>query len=205
MLVCGAVRAQPVPPTPADEASVAAEQHPVQVEPKPEAEATILRPEQPPDSKRKRHWYGLPILITDAAAYGLLVTAAQLDHSSYGYALVPSLAGYVLGGPIVHGVRGHWGHAGGSLLLRTTLPVGGALLGRASCNPDYHRESCASDGCGDDGCGGEMAMFAVVGMAVATAIDLGGLSWEDAEPAVSLQPVISARRDGAWIGASGTF
>lgn len=183
------VRAQAVPSTPVDdEPTVVAEQHPA----------------PPLESKPKRHWYGLPIVITDAAAYGLLVTAVELD-SSYGYALAPSLAGYVLGGPIVHGVHGHWGHAGLSLLMRTALPVGGALIG-ADCNHDYgYRDGCASDGCGSDQCGKGTVIFAVVGMAVASAIDLGALSWEDVEPAPSLQPVVSARRDGAWIGASGTF
>jgi hypothetical protein len=193
LAVCGNALAQPVPAMPAvrDE-SVVAEQHPSRVDPRP----------PPAEPTPKRRWYGLPILINDAAAYGLLVTAFELK-SSYGYALVPSLTAYTLGGPIVHGVRGHWGHAGLSLLTRAVLPVGGALVGGA-CSPD-NPYSYDYDNHQSGNCGKGVAVFFVISMVLATGIDLAALSWEDVEPAPSLQPSLSVGKDAAWIGASGTF
>jgi hypothetical protein len=192
IVVSRAGLAQPVPSAPTEGASsVAAEQHPIR--------AGGVKAAPAPAATPKRRWYGLPILITDAAAYGSLAVALNTG-ANLSYTL-PSLAGYAIGGPIIHGIKGQWGHAGLSLLTRAALPMGGALMG-ADCSSDNRTEW---DNQRYGNCEDSIAVFVIVGMVAATAIDLGALSWEDVEPAPSLQPVLSAGKDAAWIGASGTF
>jgi hypothetical protein len=201
------VLAQPVPAAPiAEPEGVVAEQHPIRVGDTIMAPAIEARTEEEPGTIRrpgstrtaapppKRHWYGLPTLALDGSAYVLLATAATKEKSAP--ALLPmSLPTYALGGPIVHASRGNWGRAGLSLLTRLGLPVFGAVVGYGGCS--YDQGNCVSS----------TVSVAIVGMVVASFIDVVGMSWEPAEPpeAPLLQPALSLGRDSAWVGASGAF
>jgi len=82
----------------------------------------------------RRRWYGAPILAID----GLAFTTAILGATSSGVRpmLGLGLAGYVFGGPAVHGEHGHTGKVLGSLGLRLApfaLIAGIAEL--APCSP----------------------------------------------------------------------
>src|SRR6185369_12507937 len=108
-----------------------------------------------------RRWYGWPILTTDGTAYVLL--AAALSHEkSTPYVVLPSLGGYLLGGPIVHAANGQWGHAGISLLLRGALPLSSVVLGATS--------SCNGGSSGD--CARTALSVGIAFMAIATVLDL---------------------------------
>jgi len=163
----------------------------------PEADAfTIRRPGQMQSAPHgpTRHWYGLPILITDGVAYILLATAVT-DEKSRPFTVTLSLPAYALGGPITHAANGNWGRSGLSLLLRAGLPFAGLLVGSGGC------------GRGSGDCAESLATMAIVGMGVASMIDVAALSWKSVEPprAASLQPSLVVSRDVTWIGASGRF
>jgi len=74
---------------------------------------SIRRPGRAPPGpvEPARRWYGTPILVTDGVSYALLATAITHERTAP-YVLPLSLAGYGLGGPIVHGAHGRWGAAG---------------------------------------------------------------------------------------------
>ncbi len=76
--------------------------------------------------------YGWQVFAADAASW--LVIAAAADESE-GLATVGML-GVFLGGPIVHLSQGNSSGAGYSLMARLGLPLGGALLGAATCDGD---------------------------------------------------------------------
>jgi len=206
LAISGAARAEPVnpPPTPPSGA-VAAEQHPIQVgdvimAPAIETDSDeangIRRPgqERSVEPGARRRWYGLPMLVTDGAAYLLLATAVANENSQH-VTLPLSLPTFVLSGPITHAANAHWGRAGISLLMRVGLPLTGAMIG--------------ADGCGRGGhdCSTDLISSAIGGMVIASLIDVAALSWESAEPtrASSLQPGVAVTNEGALIGASGRF
>lgn len=195
--VCRAAAAQTITPSSEEPpASVAAEQHSLADAVEPHDSFSIRRPSQQraDETKAARRWYGAPILVTDGVAYALLATAIANEKSAP-VVLPLSLAAYTLGGPITHGAHGNWGRAGISLLTRASLPLAGAVVGASGCTGNS----------GD--CVSGAASLAVVGMAVASIIDIAALSWEPvaAPRAGSLQPSLVLRRDSAWTGASITF
>ena len=100
-----------------------------------------------------RHWYGYQTLISDALsttsfAAGVATfdicfsfggTSGRRCHDNTGptMLLLGGMAGYALGGPVIHAVHGHWDKAGYSLGLRA-LPVAAAVglgIGNGSGNP----------------------------------------------------------------------
>jgi hypothetical protein len=75
---------------------------------------------------------------TETHHYGTLIVAADLLVAATG--LITGRGEAVLAlaftGPVVHIAHGRFGAAGGSLLLRTLVPIGGAYLGAATCGSD---------------------------------------------------------------------
>jgi hypothetical protein len=211
--ICGSALGQPVPPPPATQAeSVATEQHPIQVgdvimapatpsEAEAEAEVddepgSIRRPGAKRASGTKHRWYGLPILLSDGVAYGL-IAAAIAEEKTTSITAPLGLPVYALGGPIVHAANGRWGRAGISLLLRTSLPLAGVAVGASGC------------GRGHGDCTNGILALAVTGMSVAALIDISALAWKPIESpkplSLRVQPSLSLGKDLAWLGASGTF
>jgi hypothetical protein len=122
----------------------------------------------------------------------LLTTAITVEKSAP-FTLPFGLPAYVLGGPIVHGAHGYWGRAAVSLVLRGGLPLAGAALGASGCG-------------GGSDCANGVATTAILGMAIASLIDLAALSWEPATPApAGLQASVSWSTQLVWLGAGGTF
>ena len=140
-------------------------------------------------------WYGWQILIVDGAS---IVTMP----------ILVGLAGYVLGGPIVHAAHDRWGIGALSLGARLAGPTVGILaMGGADCKGDF--------------CGLGLLVGAAVGAGVAVAVDVALLAREDvpvtrsperaAAPIFSIKPSIAPeltpRRElhGVSLGVSGTF
>jgi hypothetical protein len=138
------------------------------------------------DTRAARHWYGYQILILDALA----VTAVLVDEAADwgGAAAIPAGFLYVVGPPSMHSL-GHdrEGAALGSLVLRLSLPIGGAVGAAVSCDGD---ECVANAGTG-----------LVLGAALATLIDAGILGWKD----VKVRPTASISRTGVFGAATFSF
>ncbi len=124
----------------------------------------VQSPAPPPAATR---WYGYQIMLSDAASVTLLFTGSP---GAFG-----GLALYAAGPPIIHVVNRQYGLAVASPLLRSVLPVVGALAGAKmeSCTPNEFL--C--------GLGGAVAGLAV-GAAVAMIVDWS-LAWAPESAATS--------------------
>jgi len=145
----------------------------------------------------RTEWYGWQILASDATT---LVTSTLLLGSlrNENYGLVNLYGGFVLGGPIVHGVHGNPGRALGSLALRVVLPTAGGLIGCAAY--DGHNEFF--------GCLPGAALGLAIGMGGAIALDSGVLGYTDGKPeprTLGVVPSASFSRTGATFGLQGIF
>lgn len=91
----------------------------------------------PPSPQRRAEWYGWQIFAADGASLGLGITGLVLgiaSNSATLFAVTTTFSGLglLLGGPIVHWVRGHKDRGLASLFgLRLGLIAGGYLLGLA--------------------------------------------------------------------------
>jgi hypothetical protein len=151
----------------------------------------------PPDAEppRAKRWYGGYTLATDGAAVALALGGAALDRDGE-LLLVGSVGAYLLGGPIVHLAHGNPGRSLLSLGMRAGLPVTLAFLG------------VAAEGCGEGhdfcGYGGALIGFGV-GLVSAVVIDAAAIARDEVEPTPAIAPALGVSREGAWLGATGTF
>lgn len=129
--------------------------------------------------------YGWQVFAADAASWAVIAAASD---ESEGLATVGAL-GLFLGGPVVHLAQGNSRGAGYSLLARTALPLGGALLGAAACDES------------DDGfeCLGTMLLGTTIGYGSALVIDWFYLAektkvtgppsgWASVRPSLQVEP-----------------
>ena len=161
-------------------------------------------------------WYGGSILMADLGALSLgalSIGLANGSSSSQSLALpgaLVALTTYAAGGPIIHAMHHNYGNLGTSIVLRLTVPVGGALvgagLGVASAG------DCRGDMCGL-GQGLSAAIGGVIGfgagLVLASAIDIGGMAYEEtATPErrqVALVPSVDIQKGGAGLNLVGTW
>lgn len=121
----------------------------------------------PADRDAERRWYGWETLTVDAVSISAIPVAGV------------GIAGYLLGGPIVHASHDRWGIAAASLGLRLGLPLVGGMAGSKLEN--CHVSSSYDEGmCGLAG----LILGMGVGMLTAIVIDAAVLSYERA-PATS--------------------
>jgi len=145
----------------------------------------------------RERWYGWQVLPIDVAAIALIASGASKGFDDRGlHAALLGFGMFELGGPIVHIAHDNWAAAGGSLMLRLTLPVlGAAIASDAACRPS------------DAFCGARAGAW--LGAGAAIAIDAAALGREQVRPdaAASFQvaPVVTAEAHGATLGAAGTF
>lgn len=143
--------------------------------------------------------------MIDTASLGLLIGGSAVSSGDVTAPLaLLGLAGYLAGAPILHGAYGRPGAAAGSLVLRSTLPILGGVVGSdsAECPPPQGHGECRLGG----------AVVGVgTGVLAAIAIDAAALSWRavDAEaaaaPRVGIAPVMSSDRKGGELRVFGTF
>lgn len=87
-------------------------------------------------------WYGEQIMAADAAAitwvpFVLLLGNLSGDHIDDDYLVPVALAGYALGGPIIHAAHQQWWQASASFGMRVGLPfVGGYIATKLSGTSD---------------------------------------------------------------------
>jgi hypothetical protein len=124
------------------------------------------------------HWYGGETLLADGLSVGLIV----LGEASRSSAAIVGLAGYVLGGPIVHAAHGRVGIAFADLALRLGAPllmgVVGGMIDLATSGP------CREDLCLPGLAGAAIGVLA--GHVTAVTLDAAALAYEPASPAASL-------------------
>ncbi|HVH47346.1 MAG TPA: hypothetical protein VM925_33655 [Labilithrix sp.] len=151
-------------------------------------------------------WYGWQTLIVDGVSAGATivpVSASQFELAAVG------LAGYVLGGPIVHAAHGRWATAGIALALRVALPtLAGGIAYQVAATIDPCRKT--EEGVGCDGAGLGLAavvgFFGLLGAAGATAIDSAVLAHDDRPPSTNTVTLgVRPTRGGVVAGLGGTF
>jgi hypothetical protein len=134
----------------------------------------IARPGRGEERTTQPSFYGGPMLVTDAAGIGLMVSSAASRDFVLGFG---SWIGYAVSGPIVHWANGEVQAGFGSLALRAGLPFAGAMIG--SQFPARSTTDCT--GCSHESLGlapavPGMLAGAAVGALVASAIDIGLLA-----------------------------
>lgn len=150
-----------------------------------------------PEAVTESRWYGWQTLIVDGSAIVVGVASQQP---------IVFLAGYALGGPIVHWAHGNVGTGFVSLGLRVLVPVATTFVGysidAASCKPDAWF------------CGlGGAALGALVGYVGAVTVDSVALAREDVarEQKAALPrlppvtPFFRTGKEGTVGGLRGTF
>jgi hypothetical protein len=174
----------------------------------------LTQPTMARKPKPRTRWYGWQTLITDGAAFAMLVGAGATSNNenSSGALLAASGLTYALGGPIVHWAHLHGGIGAASLGLRLGLPVGLGLVGLAI-------GSAVGDGKDYAGIAGAALGF-VVGFPAAIALDAAVLAREDVEdeapdaqarlkklqrPWFVVHPDVQTSRTGAQVGVRGMF
>lgn len=142
-----------------------------------------------PRFREVQHWYGAETLAVDALSLLLAFSGLAMEPL-----WVLGVAGYVLGGPIIHGTHGSFGRAAGSLALRVALPfvaVGAGML----------IEDCSDGG---EYCGLTSLVIGIpVGMLAAIIVDASVLARETVREPV--YPLVAIRRDALWLGARGAL
>lgn len=155
------------------------------------------RPEASQPAREETRWYGWQTLIADGVSIAILFPVPPAG-----------LAGYALGGPIIHAAHGRWGVTFASLAMRVLTPPLGAIIGAG-----LDTKSCNN---GDFICiptGLVVGLF--IGAGVAIAVDAAFLSNETVkeEPAAPKKsarrpfvvPVLAPRPGGADVGVVGRF
>ena len=137
--------------------------------------------------------YGTHVFLADLASWAVISAAASKDGDIAGV----GVAGLFLGGPIVHLVHGNNSGAVYSLLARTALPFGGALLFSSGCDDGYD-------------CMGGVIVGSMLGYAGALALDWFYLAKKTEVVAMptgwaSLRPSIGMTADGAQAGLGMSF
>jgi len=159
--------------------------------------AALLAPARPAAAQPKtdridrRPWYGWQILVVD----GLSIGAIAIASSDQADVMAPiGVLGLALGAPIVHAVRGHYGRAAGSLLMRPGLVALGGYIGYKV------KEGCVIDR--ETGCLDPMAYGLLGGAVIAGLVDTFVLAWE---PTARVAPVVTPTNGGATFGLAGAF
>ncbi|MBK9037496.1 MAG: hypothetical protein IPL61_40670 [Myxococcales bacterium] len=127
-----------------------------------------------PAATAEPRWYGERIVAIDGTSDALLLVGLFGDSELAAYA---GLAGYVLGGPIIHATQGEWNRAGGSLGLRLALPAVGGVIGHRVCVDDSGLLRCV----------GSLVVGLAVGGLIAQVVDPALLAYtDDGAPAPTL-------------------
>lgn len=153
--------------------------------------------------------YRWQVLVADAVV-GTAALVAVHNESDAGVVIAGAL--YLATGPIVHSVHDRGGRALGSLAMRATLPifgalVGGALIGNGArpCAPSS-RVSCGDDDGGDD----EAPVVGVligfgVGALTAMLIDAAFVARPVPVARPTWAPQVGVTRDRVSLGVAGRF
>ena len=149
-------------------------------------------PPVPQPAPVERH-YGAQIVLPDLVGMSFIATYP----SKWGWL---GVAEWGLTGPVVHAVHGNYGRAAGSLGLRVAGLAGVVAVLSASWGDHYQCDrygSCPSSGLGAAGIG------ILAGVSLLDGLLLARDTVEPEPPRVT--PTVAVTRDGAYVGAGGTF
>jgi hypothetical protein len=158
------------------------------------------------------HRYGSTIALVDGLSFGAMLVGAIMfasginsgednedDAATGALLMIGGMAGYALGGPIVHGTKGNRSGAWTSFALRLGLPMVGAAIGES-----MHDTRCQGDYCYEED-NGEGASLAGVGIVTAMVVDWFVLA-KVQRPTHAYVPYATTGRDGdVTVGLAGSF
>jgi hypothetical protein len=142
-------------------------------------------------------WYGWQTLVSDAASIATFAGGVALGGVPGNYLMGTAVAGYALGGPIVHFAHKNPGRGMASFGLRVPLPI---LLGAGTV-------ALVCRGGGGDFCGVVAIPGGLLGIGLAIALDAAALARDSVpvEPGreastLRLSPTISVSRREVNVG-----
>ncbi len=167
----------------------------------------------PAHDSGETRWYGWQVLVADASSVAVAALGSGTNTPALGWL---GIGGMFLASPIVHGFHDRWGALGASLGMRLGLALVGGVIGVAVAPP------CDSSGSflGPLVCSLNQAAYGIygasAGLAVASAVDVIGLSWEHVHvrrtdtSGLQLTPLLrfsraEGRVGGATVGVAGEF
>jgi hypothetical protein len=130
---------------------------------------------EPARDPGEARWYGWQVLVADASSVAVAVLGSATNTPVVGWL---GIGGVFFASPIVHGFHDRWGAAAASIGLRLGLALVGGVIGAAVAPP------CNSSGSflGPLVCALDTEAYglygASAGLAVASAVDVVGLSWD---------------------------
>jgi hypothetical protein len=159
---------------------------------------------QPPS---RSAWYGWQTLLVDGVSLTVLVATGVAENNkylpwdAYAFPVYTGLAGYLLGPPIVHAARDHWGKAGGSAAMRagSLLILTGAIVECLQENTQNENSGCTSN---------PLFWFGVLSVPATVALDAALIAHEDVrldEGRLRLAPWIDAKSGRGGVVLSGAF
>jgi hypothetical protein len=155
--------------------------------------------------------YAVETLVADGVSVATIAAGVAVGNDAGSAVSAIGIAGYAIATPIIHGIHGSWGRAGGSLAMRVIgIPVAtlvGMLGGFATCPKGPTDEAGAAMGHGI-ACGAVGGLVgAGIGALIVTSIDASMLAKEEVRKpsGVSLTPTFDASSRGASVGVGGTF
>lgn len=165
----------------------------------PVAPVAPLAPAAPPPPKMVKDTYGGHVALADGVAVGLILLGAQTEAEPL---IAAGVAGYFLGGPIVHSAHGRGKTSAASLGLRVLGPLASGAVGAGVFQIAYGRPSEGQD---DYAAPLGFAVGAAVGLVVSPILDATVLARTEWFNDLPLVPQVSLSPKGGSVGLTGTF
>ena len=153
-----------------------------------------------PLAKRVRVTYRLQVVIADGALLAITGIGAAVDSAPLAYA---GLTGFLLATPILHAIHNKRKSSVGSVLMRFSIPLVGAVAG-----PNFVSTQCGGDpdpNCGEDEKTSARKIGIGVGMLFVTFIDVAFLARKWELRSLQILPVATRTPWGTTVGFAGSF
>ncbi|HEY5936479.1 MAG TPA: hypothetical protein VIU61_17630 [Kofleriaceae bacterium] len=151
--------------------------------------------------ERVRVTYRAKVLIADGLTFGAAAIGAGIDNDPVAYA---GFTGYLLATPIIHASYGKRTSSVWSLIMRSTIPLIGAIAGPNFVSPDCTVDPVPPN-CGDAEKRRARQVGIGAGMLFVSIIDVAWLARKWEIRPLPVQPSIMTTPTGTSFGIAGAF
>ena len=150
--------------------------------------------------KKERYTYRLQVVIAD----GLTLTAAGIGAALDNPVAYAGFTGYLLATPIIHAAHAKRTSSVWSLIMRSTIPLVGAIAGPNFVSPNCTIEP-VPENCGDDEKRRARQLGIGAGMLFVSIIDVAWLARKWEIKPLPFQPTAMTTSSGTTFGIAGAF